>query len=532
MRSVILRWPVLAILVTQLVAGIVVITSPAPVGWAAIAVGALIAGVLAARGLSSGSGSEPQRVRRLVDVLSAATAGDLTGATGSRTQDSLGEVERAVDELLVQMCQVVGTFQQGLRIFHDDRLVVAGLNQKMLGSAEMMAGTAYDVGVSAGQVSDNISVVAASTEELAATVNEIARHATLAADTAVMAADQGKQADLGMRGLGKAVQQIEGLAQIIANIAAQTHLLALNATIEAARAGEAGLGFAVVASEVKALSRATAEATERVKVTLDDIQDGSGKAVASIQQITETMDRICENTASIASAVLQQSATTQEIGRVSETAALEASSISGRVAELHDSAREIAYIGANNDATKSKSFEMLEASLVDVAGHFSVGDFVAVFQSEAVVEIDQEERNRRGTTTENGVTRIMDYVEGPGLEEFTYTGTWLHGDGLEGDPGGDAYSSRPGDAVLLRFVGRQIRFWAYQAQGQGIAEMWVDGLPHAMVDLYSEDRGRRMLWESPELPVGEHTFNLRVSDQKNLASRYFWISLAMVDVVR
>ncbi|MBA3906923.1 MAG: methyl-accepting chemotaxis protein [Pseudonocardiales bacterium] len=517
---------------TQVAVGVVVFASPAPVAWAALVIGAVVTALIAARALSGAGGSEPQRLRRLADVLAAVETGDLTAATGSSARDGLGEVERAVDDLVARMRVVVGTVQQGLTMFHTDRLIVAGINQKMLGSAEMVAGTAFDVGVSAGQVADSINVVAASTEELAATVNEIARHATLAADTAVTAAAQGKQADVWMRSLGKAVLQVEGLAQVIANIAAQTHLLALNATIEAARAGDAGLGFAVVAGEVKALSRATAEATERVKATLEDIQTGSGKAVTAIQEITETMDKICANTASIASSVVQQSATTREIGRVSETAALEAASISGRVAAVHESAREIAYIGANNDATKSKSFELLERSLGEVVDPYEVGDFLAVFQAEATVVVDQADRNRQGTTTEAGVTRIMDYVEGPELEQFTYTGDWLHGDGLDGDPGGDAYSCREGDALSLRFVGKRIRYWAYAAGGQGIAEVWVDGQPRADVDLYSPDRGRRMLWESDELSAGEHTFNLVVSGRKNVGASYFWISVAMVDIVR
>ncbi|MDX6246334.1 MAG: hypothetical protein QOE76_4057 [Frankiales bacterium] len=527
-----LPWPAIAAAAAvNLTAGVLVLaTSGQPaLAWAVIVLGAVVAaGIAAAYGRSV---TDRGRLSRLAAVVAAAVGGDLTGSTGSRAADGLGEVERGVDELLHSMRGVVGTLQQGLTIFHDDRLIVAGVNQQMLNSAETMAGTAYDVGVSAGEVSDSISVVAASTEELAATVNEIARHATLAADTAVTAAEQGKQADHGMRGLGKAVQQVEGLAQIIANIAAQTHLLALNATIEAARAGDAGLGFAVVAGEVKALSKATAEATERVKATLEDIQDGSGKAVTAIQLITATMDRICDNTASIASSVVQQGATTREIGRVSESAAVAAESISGRVAGVHDRARQIAYMGADNDATKSRSFELLEASLRGVVDRFDVGDFVAELESDTVLVVDEAERNRRGTTIEGDVTTVMDYVEGSGLGEFSYTGSWLHGDGLVGDPGGDAYSCRTGDSVSMRFVGRRIRFFAYQAQGQGIAEVWVDGQPRTEVDLYSADRGRRMLWESDELPSGEHTFHLQVTNRKNLESRYFWISVAMVEIV-
>jgi methyl-accepting chemotaxis protein len=44
--------------------------------------------------------------------------------------------------------------------------------------------------------------------------------------------------------LADASGRIQGVAEVIQQIADQTNLLALNAAIEAARAGEAGRGFA------------------------------------------------------------------------------------------------------------------------------------------------------------------------------------------------------------------------------------------------------------------------------------------------
>lgn len=62
----------------------------------------------------------------------------------------------------------------------------------------------------------------------------------------------------------KQVQGLQGLAQLIREVAKRINLLALNAAIEAARAGDAGRGFAVVADEVRDLSKATESATEDI----------------------------------------------------------------------------------------------------------------------------------------------------------------------------------------------------------------------------------------------------------------------------
>ncbi|MEO6713348.1 MAG: methyl-accepting chemotaxis protein [Mycobacteriales bacterium] len=500
--------------------------------WAVIVLVAVVSGAAAAAAFVVLLSRDSSRLVRLRGLVAAVNAGDLTVSTASTSRDELGELERGIDDLLGRMRVIVSTVQQGLVTFNEGRKTVAGTHKSMLDASEMTAGQAYDAGVSAEQVSGSIDIVASSTEELVATVNEIARHATFAADVAVTAATEGEVADAGVRELSMALQQVESIANVISTIAHQTHLLALNATIEAARAGDAGLGFGVVAAEVKELARATAEATERVRAVVSGIHEGSSRASEALAKITGTMSLICESTASIASSVTQQTATTHEIGRVSVIAAQGARDISGRVTAVHDRARDVAYVGAQNDATKAAEFEMLEDQFRDAVGAYNLGSFAVEMRTYAAEIVDQEALNSAGVSTEDGVTTVLDTVIGDGLNQWQYTGAWLHGTGYETDPGGDAYCSIPGDSIEMRFVGRRFRYVGCKDQQQGVAEVWIDRQAPTEVDLYAPVRGHQVLWESAELAPGEHTFHLRVSQKKNPQSRYFWISLAKAEIVQ
>jgi methyl-accepting chemotaxis protein len=157
--------------------------------------------------------------------------------------------------------------------------------------------------------------------------------------------------------------------KVITSIAQQTNLLALNATIEAARAGEAGKGFAVVANEVKELAKETAKATEDISLKIETIQGDTKAAVLAISEISDIIKRINEFQTSIASAVEEQSATTNEIGRNVTEAAKGSENIAENITGVAQAARSTAS-GADNSQKASTELSQPRVWLQNLVAQF------------------------------------------------------------------------------------------------------------------------------------------------------------------
>ncbi|HEV3176137.1 MAG TPA: methyl-accepting chemotaxis protein [Stellaceae bacterium] len=235
-------------------------------------------------------------------------------------QDQQEELKRKSEQEKRQaMTDLANAFESKVRSFVDALAHAAGKMQSTARSMSAIADTArqQSTAVSAGatQATSNVQTVASASQQLSSSIAEIGQRVVQASTVSKKAADEGERTNATVAGLAESAQKIGEVVALINDIASQTNLLALNATIEAARAGEAGKGFAVVASEVKSLANQTAKATDDIRAQVAAIQAETRSAVDAIQGISKTILEVNEISSSIAAAVEEQTAATQEITR-------------------------------------------------------------------------------------------------------------------------------------------------------------------------------------------------------------------------
>ena len=256
-----------------------------------------------------------------------------------------------------------------LAVITTNSQTLAAAAEELSATAQTMSSTSEETATQSGvaaaaaeQVSKNVGTVATSAEEMSASVKEIAKNAAEAARVGTAAVKVANDTNTTVTKLGESSTEIGKVIKVITSIAQQTNLLALNATIEAARAGEAGKGFAVVANEVKELAKQTAAATEDISAKIEAIQGDTKGAVTAIGEISKVIARINDIQNTIASAVEEQSATTNEIARNASEAALGANEITKNITNVSEAAKSTSE-GAANTLSASSELAKLAANL-------------------------------------------------------------------------------------------------------------------------------------------------------------------------
>ena len=300
--------------------------------------------VLVVRRITSG-------IRSVQAALESLATGDLTHEVEVLSRDELGQMSEsydlAVSTLRTAMTGVVGTANAVAQSAED----LGAANSQVAGGTAATSAQAAVATEAAELVSRTIQSVAAGAEQMGASIREIAGSADEASKVAAQAVQVSETTAENVRLLGESSQAIGAVVKAITSIAEQTNLLALNATIEAARAGEAGKGFAVVAHEVKELAGESGRAAEDVARRIAEIQAQTGTTVSAISEISTIIRTISDYQMTIASAVEEQTATTNEMSRGITEAATGAGEIAVHIGSVAAVASESSDVVARMGTT-------------------------------------------------------------------------------------------------------------------------------------------------------------------------------------
>jgi len=310
-----------------------------------------------------------RKVDRILDCVRAAGKGDLTHEIGFTGTDALGQVAEVLTTFFSDLRSSISAIAQNAQSLANSAEELSSVSQQMSANAEETSAQANVVSAAAEQVSKNVQTVATGAEEMSASIKEIAKNAAEAAKVATSAVTVAAETNTTVSKLGESSAEIGKVIKVITSIAQQTNLLALNATIEAARAGEAGKGFAVVANEVKELAKETAKATEDISQKIEAIQGDTKGAVQAIQEIGTIINKINDIQTTIASAVEEQTATTNEIGRNVGEAAKGSNEIAQNITGVAQAAQSTTS-GANDSQGAASELARMASELQGLVGRF------------------------------------------------------------------------------------------------------------------------------------------------------------------
>jgi methyl-accepting chemotaxis protein len=327
---------------------------------------AALIGVVVAIVLST---SIKRRLASAINVASAIAAGRLDTKIDQGAGDEIGALLRTLDDMQTKLRHMI--------------ISISTDAQRLLEMASSVAGASDKLSVAARDQSQSAGSMAAAVEELTVSITHVASNASEAHD---ISTDSGKQSVEGGEvlkrtlvsvdqiaatvqasasdadELGRAIDEISSIVNVIKSIADQTNLLALNAAIEAARAGEHGPGFAVVADEVRQLAQRTASSTHEIGQMIAKVQSSTQRVVRQmavgleqanhgltlaqsagsvIEQIRAGSTRIVSAVDQISAALHQQSAASQDVARSVENIAQMAQTNSNAVDHVSSSAASI-----------------------------------------------------------------------------------------------------------------------------------------------------------------------------------------------
>jgi len=283
-----------------------------------------------------------KRLMVFLVLVSEVGKGDLT-KRGEVTADMFGNLADGFNLMTQRFGQLMKQVREAAERVNKSAVTLRDSANQMAGTAKQQADESVKTLSAVDQLASSmrqVSATAGASSESAKQVLHATEQGRLAVQETVQDMQNIRSAVQRMskqvKALGDRSLEISTIVSTIRDIANQTNLLALNAAIEAAGAGEAGVRFAVVADQVRKLAESSTQATREIADLVKVIQTETQDTVVAMEQETQAVEagsasalrtgevfneisgiaqRSSELAQTIASAAVNQTASTDQVGR-------------------------------------------------------------------------------------------------------------------------------------------------------------------------------------------------------------------------
>ncbi|VAW81547.1 Methyl-accepting chemotaxis protein I (serine chemoreceptor protein) [hydrothermal vent metagenome] len=295
-----------------------------------------------------------EKVNDLLNVVTAAAQGDLTGEVEVSGHDSIDRLGEGISNMIQNLSMLVKQVQES-------GITVTSSATEIAATAKEQEATVTEQAASTNEIMATVTEISATTKDLVKTMEEVSSVSDGAADSASEGHDALTSMESTMKQMDDATVSISSKLAIlndkasninnvvitINKVADQTNLLSLNAAIEAEKAGEYGRGFAVVATEIRRLADQTAVATWDIEQMVKEMQSAVSAGVMGMDKFSEEVNRGVEEVREVGGRlahIIQQVQTlTPRFDAVShgmQTQSNAASQISDSMSQLNDTAHQ------------------------------------------------------------------------------------------------------------------------------------------------------------------------------------------------
>ena len=294
------------------------------------------------------------KVDSLLEVVSKAASGDLTGKVAITGSDAIGQLGNGLAKMFENLRSLLNNVQKaGIQVTTSATEIAASARQQEATGIEQ-AQTSVEILSTTKEISANTSQLLKTMEDATA-VADYTTNATAEAQNNLKRMDSTMQhmvsatdsINAKLAALSEKASNINSVLITITKVADQTNILSLNAAIEAEKAGEAGRGFSVVATEIRRLADQTSVSTWDIEQMLKEMQSAVSASVMGMDKFSEEIRRsvgevrqVAEQLSSVMDQVQKLTPQFDAVLQGMQSQAIGASQISDTMMQLNDATQQ------------------------------------------------------------------------------------------------------------------------------------------------------------------------------------------------